>query len=141
MGSLILRPGELITFKFGGAAIQDEGYVLMWDSSNGYAKVHDGNATTPILGVNFMSTEDPTQPGTYLTSGYIAVQVDGVAKVKLSDSNSAINIGDRVAVQSGGVVDKYDETTPADQRLIVGIALESKAASSGGHIKVLLRLK
>ena len=150
--SLVNKPGSIITLPFGGASIQDSGYVLMWDASNNYVKVHDGTAGTPVIGVNLTSTEDPANPGTYLTSGYIAVQVDGVAEVQVDASNSAFEQGDLVYVKGSGKIDKFtwddlNETfsdTEVEAQFkklttIVGIALEAKAANAGGTAKVLLR--
>ena len=67
-------------------------------------------------------------------------------------NNSAIEVGDYVYVKGSGKVDKFAwdnlSATFSDTEVegqfkklttIVGVALESKSASAGGTIKVLLR--
>ena len=133
-------------------SLDDYGYVLELDTSTAKAKKHTGTEGHPIIGVAISSTEDPTDEGTYLSNEEVAVQHSGIAMVALKAANAAIVAGDLVGAVSGGVVDKFSfPTASADPTqaevqsqsrqmvLIVGIALEDKAESSGGHIKVMLR--
>jgi len=143
--------------------LDTHGYVLMWDTANpGQVKKHDGTVSY-VVGVNLMSTKDPITEKV-LTGQVVAIIRHGVVMLKLSDTNAAIEIGDKLKAVSGGVVDKYTEgdTTTAwpatydaataetitdeiiavirEEKSVVGFALESKAAAAGGFIKCLLQL-
>ena len=153
MGALINDERYLYSITCSDA-LDDYGYVLELDTSTGKVKKHTGTAGIPVFGVANQSTEDPTDEGTYLTNDKVAVAFSGIAEVKLSSTNQAISAGDLVGAVSGGVVDKWTfptaSSTPTQEEveaqsrqmvLIVGIALESKAANAGGHIKVRLALR
>jgi len=154
--------GELFYAKCTDA-LDDFGYVLMWDAANpGQVKKHDGTVSY-IVGINMMSTKDPITEEPK-AGQVIAIIRHGIVMVKLSDTNAAIAIGDKVKAIAGGLVDKYvegDTTTawpatydPAvaetitdeiiavirEEKSVVGFALEEKAAGAGGFIKVLLQL-
>jgi len=98
------------------------------------------------IGVAAMTTEDPLNPGTYKTGVRIAYIRRGVVELVLPDDNAAISPGDLLATDDNGKVDKATiDTTDADSlyaslKAIVGIALESVDANSGGTIKAVLML-
>ena len=71
------------------------------------------------------------------------IQRVGEALVQLLATNAEITLGEIVQTAAGGTVDEMtyaDENNPTmtELRSVVGTALEGKAASAGGVIKVLL---
>ena len=123
-------------------ALDAAGYVLELVSAGTVQKASSGAIP---FGVAAKSTKDPIS-GTAQANQYVAILRRGVVNVKLSSSNSAINIGNYVGTAGNGLVDKVTIDTSSvsnfynSLKKIVGIALESKAANSGGTIKVLLTL-
>jgi len=116
------------------------------------------------IGVAAMTTEDPLDPGTYKKGVRIAVIRRGIVKLQLISTNAAISPGDRLKTAGSGLVDKFTDgdTTTAwpttyaattaetitdeiisvirEVKQIVGIALESVSANSGGTVKALLSI-
>jgi len=142
-------------------ALEDSGFILVLKSDG-----HVGKAAADDMpiGVNIKSTEDPFKEGSYLSGVRVGIVSEGIVMVKLDSANVEIKPGDFLRSKGGGLADKWSEkdTTTAwpasydaavaetitDEiiaasrysRAILGVALESKSAGSGGKIKVLLRL-
>jgi hypothetical protein len=145
-----LASGQYIDFK--GAVLQ----------LNATGTVQKAAAGARPLGIALKTTEDPLNPGTYLSGVEVAYVREGIVEVAyhLTSSDANIGVGDLVSTKganSAGTVKKhvptswpgtYSNTTAAtiinELGMIVGIALEAVTAPSSGDkkgtLKVLLTL-
>ncbi|RLG74824.1 MAG: hypothetical protein DRO14_05280 [Thermoprotei archaeon] len=95
-------------------ALDDDGYVLttLGAATAGNLKKATSSNYYKLIGVNFKSTEDPFNPGTYLSNQRIPVIVDGVVRVQITDASNRstdIAVGDLVAVYDGGKVAHWED--------------------------------
>ncbi|MHA1615459.1 MAG: hypothetical protein ACTSYJ_11490 [Candidatus Thorarchaeota archaeon] len=133
-----------------GVSVNKAGLVLHLESDGTLDLAMAGE---PPFGVAYKTTEDPLNPGTYLSGVAITVIRRGVVYLQLPSSHSAISIGDRLCTDDNGYVVKFTgtdwpatygasvaETIEKEKSSIVGIALESKAKDTGGKIKALLTI-
>ena len=127
--------------------LDDDGYVLttLNASTSGNLKKATASYYYRLVGVNFKSTEDPFNPGSYLSDVEIPVVVDGVVRVQLTgkaNRSTDIKIGDPIAVYDAGKVAHFTDcpiatllgtvnATNLTKMLtsIVGTACEEVAAS------------
>ena len=127
-------------------AVSKAGTVLKLKSEN-YVTI--AGAGDRAFGIAVKTTEDPFHEGTYLKDQNVPVAFAGIAEVPLIDTNATISVGDYVGTAAGGQVDKYSppagsvvmSTILGELEEIVGTALEAKASSVGGTIKVLLHTR
>ena len=104
-----LKPGEY-EHRVTEDSLDDDGYVLSIQTAlttvDGNVKKATATYYMPF-GVNVMSTEDPTAPGTYLSGVEVAIAHDGVRDVQLalaSARSTSIEVGDLLAVLATGQV-------------------------------------
>lgn len=136
-------------------AVKHSGLVLTRTeaSATGKAGLVDADKELP-MGVTVRSTEDPFNPGTYLTGQLVAYQDDGEADLVLANDNAEITYGDPImavldstSTPEKGVVDKLTIRTDsianheADLKAIVGIAKEFKAALAGATYGTTVKVK
>jgi len=157
-----IKPEYLFYLKLDPAVSVEKAGLCLKLASDGEAELCA--AGDRCVGVAFKSTEDPLNPGTYLKGVEVALVREGVVYVQLPSTHSAISPGDRIKTAANGYVDKFTDgdTTTAwpttysaataetitdeiigvirESKQIVGLALESKAANTGGKLKVLLTL-
>ena len=106
----LVKPEELLYYTLkSGVSIQKKGTPLHLEAG---PVVDIAAADEPVFGVAAMTTEDPLNPGTYLTGVPIAVIRTGVVEVpyNLSASDSDIAIGDLVGMKganAAGYVKKF----------------------------------
>jgi len=144
MPGLDREVGEIVTLVCDDS-LDDSGYVLTYKGATNDVQKADSSNYNRLAGVNYKSTEDPFNPGSYLTNQRIAVVRVGVMRVQLAPAASRstnITKGDPLAVLDAGKVAHWDDC-PIDTLLgtvnaanlrtaltaLVGIALEDVAAN------------
>jgi len=104
-----LKPGEY-EHRVTESSCDADGYVLSVETG---LTTTDGNvkkATSTYyipFGINVMSTEDPTVPGTYIADVEVAIAHDGVRDVQVATAanrTTDIAVGDLLAVYDAGRV-------------------------------------
>jgi len=118
-------------------ALDDSGYVLTLDTTNGGVK--KATDSDEVIGVALTGTVDMF--GNAVSGENVAIAPVGralIVELQLDSSNLAISYGDPLCVDAStaGVVDLKDDATNTGDR--IAIALEDKAENSGGKIKALL---
>ena len=104
-----LKPGEF-EHRITEEALDADGYVLSAETglttTDGNVKKATSTYYVPF-GVNIMSSDDPTNPGTAIADIEIAIAHDGIRDVQLAAAASrttSIVVGDLLAVYDAGKV-------------------------------------
>lgn len=134
-------------------ALDDEGYILGYPGSDG--KVAKCLADSPVYGVAYKSTKHPVTGTAEANKEVAIVRQPKIAYVQYNNGvGETIAIGDLVSTKganAAGTCKKHASTahvTPLvvateeaiddEFAMIVGIALEAKAADTSGKLKCLL---
>jgi len=122
-------------------ALSDEGFVLELANTG---KVNKAAANAGVYGIAYASTKDPVT-GTALANKQVTiVKAPKIAYVQYQNAGGeTIAINDLVSTKganAAGTVKKHAWTTWAaatgtERKMIVGIALEAKGASTSGKLK------
>lgn len=132
----LVNDATIVTFVTEDA-LDDAGYIVTFGSNPGTVK--KANPNDLPVGVALTDSKDmdgnpqkDVKVGVIIGSGIIV-------KAKLSPTNTAIQYGDPLmAVEDPiGTVDKFDDSISGAK--VCGYALESKGASSGGYVLMLMR--
>lgn len=109
MSGRVREAGEIV-YKTVEEALDDQGYVLSIETglTTVDGTVKKATATYyEIYGVNFESTEDRANPGTYKSNVPVAIMKNGQTRVKVAAAaarTTNIAVGDIVAVLDSGLV-------------------------------------
>lgn len=135
MAVILYENGDFPVFK-STDALEAGGYILKLNSDGTVSKA---TATDEVFGINVAGVVDYL--GNPVPTPEVAILLAGRATIvylQLDPANLAISIRDPLCVDAttAGVVDLKDDVENTGAR--IAIALEAKAANSGGVIKALL---